>query len=245
MKYLKYFETYISGEAGYIVDFREIQRILKILGWEVEWRSDRPNRININLNLIKIPYSIFHLLLINNNITESYPIITRKPKSVGTIRDDLYKTHSSGLIYNTREISLNTNISEDKYDENGAPEQYSVNKEFGKLYNKSETTLTKSIEKLSIFIRTILYFGTRTKKDMIGNKKNLTKDLQNSIVEFLNEPNKIPEYLLNTIYDNISNNLNNFQIIKEIKEKQKFIYYELLKLYPNIETGNQMGELGF
>ena len=231
MKYLKQFETYISGEAGYIVDFREVQRRLDVLGLHTIWSSSMPYKIEINLNCLKVPYSIVYLLLMDySNAIEAFPIV------------ELIGRNDTGTLKN---ILLDTHTSKDIYDSSGFPSSYSVNKEFGKLYNKSETTLTKSIEKLSILIKSIISIGTLSTNFKINDKEEFDLTLQNSIIQFLNEPIIIPEYLLNIIYKNVSTHSNCFQIIKQIKHNQPFIYRELLKLYPNMETGNEMGNLGF
>ena len=233
MKYLKYYETYISGEAGYIVDFREIQRILKILGWEVNWDRREPNKIKINLNCIKIPYSILYLLLINNTTTEAYP-------KVDTIKNG--EPRVLEFVY------LDTNKTKDTYDDYGAPYSYGVGKNFGKLYNKHETTLTNSIEKISALIKIILCTSPidNTTNFRINNTEFFDRFLQDSIIEFLNNPNSIPVYLLNIVQNNINNNTNSYSILNKIKEEQPFIYNQLLTINKeDIEKGNTMGEMGF
>jgi hypothetical protein len=243
MKYLKYFETGYYYHDPFHEASKKLRIIFHILGWELS-ELNQSNSIHLNLDCGKIPYSILHLLLINNeNMEDAYPIITQMRK------DDL---PGDGLVYNFKEIKFVLQNNEptklkDIFYENGAPKYYTIN-------GKTQYEIINDFkDKFSLFLSVIKHIGSLTKTYNIGSIKKCDYQgdyrfefIQKYIMEFIKNPSIIPEFLIKTIYTNINDNPNSYSILNGIKEKQPFIYKQILKLNPKeVNKGDILGKMGF
>jgi len=194
MKYLKYFEN--NKPKKFIIKdvIPNLQKIYSILGLKInDFTINDPFSINIDMDLIKIPYSILYLLIKHKSISSAFPQMTD------------YLT--------VKNIKVNY--------ENESKEEF---------YQKVQKDIINVFENAG-------FIGSHDVK--------YTDELKQYIIEFIKNPTVVPKYLIQDIYNNISKKTNSYNILKEIKNAQPFIYNELLNSYPNINDATKMGEMGF
>ena len=230
MKYLKHFETGYYTYDSFHEASKKLRIIFHTLGIEM---SELKSSIHFDLDLFKIPYSIFYLLLLNNeNIQESYPIFRR---------DD------GALVWNNTKLDIIMGKEEKvSISDNGVPLTYAI------IYSEKYAEIISQVIKIMCdYFKKVELIGTLTSFHDLGiieqtsDSNKFKGKIQDNIIEFINNPNHISDFLLELIYNNITRNTKHLEIINIISKRQPLIYKELIRVYPDFNTSSKLGEIGF